>query len=604
MISLPSLACPPTPEGSRCAWLTWAAASAAALVFTAVLGSNVPYWDDWEYVPVLTGHQPLTWGFLWSQHNEHRIPLPRLVYIAAFKLSGGDLRAGMLVDVLMLSLAAALLMRVAARWRGHGSAADGALALALLHPGHVDNLIWTFDVVFVIPALLLSLALATIVGLASVPGRREVLTIAGVGLLLPLCGAPGLVHATALGGWLLLQGVVTRAARDERRASARALPLALGGAVAAVCALYLWRFHRPPAQPEPGGLRSSLVAAGQFLSLSLGPAAGWHWAPVAVALSLATLLTAGAVVRWWWRSSSNRPAAEGLLALAAGQLGLALAVGWGRSGSDAGAGLAPRYVTLSVPLLCWLYVAWCRLPWPRVARVAHVATLLATLWLYPANLAFGMEFGHARRKVLQALVEDLDAGMPLERVVERHGSDVYPSWAPLTQWLRMLRDDRLGPFSPADKIARFHRLYPFFHAPLVDVRQGMLSVRVEEVEGRPALVVHAEGDLVLDVRPGMTRASGSFGLLREPFSRTRPGDPPYDGTHFVARFRSDEGIETELFAKTLNPLRNPGDYGRQVFSVSLPGGGGRLFLGTRFGIPGTNSNGYNDWGYWTGVEIR
>ncbi len=38
--------------------------------------------------------------------------------------------------------------------------------------------------------------------------------------------------------------------------------------------------------------------------------------------------------------------------------------------------------------------------------------------------------------------------------------------------------------------------------------------------------------------------------------------------------------------------------------VSLPGGGGRLFLGTRFGIPGTNSNGYNDWGYWMGVEIR
>ena len=58
----------------------WLALLVAALTFVDRYGSNVPSWDGWDMVPTLTGHQPITAEWLWSQHNEHRVPLPGLSF--------------------------------------------------------------------------------------------------------------------------------------------------------------------------------------------------------------------------------------------------------------------------------------------------------------------------------------------------------------------------------------------------------------------------------------------------------------------------------------------------------------------------------------------
>ena len=71
-----------------------------------MIGTNAPYADEWEFVPALVGAEPaLPW--LWQQHNEHRMVLPRAVYLLLFKLTH-DFRAGMLVQVAMLSCARAI----------------------------------------------------------------------------------------------------------------------------------------------------------------------------------------------------------------------------------------------------------------------------------------------------------------------------------------------------------------------------------------------------------------------------------------------------------------------------------------------------------------
>jgi hypothetical protein len=54
---------------------------AAALWLVASCGSNVPIWDDLGMVPTITNHQPIAVSWLWSQHNEHRAPVPRLLYL-------------------------------------------------------------------------------------------------------------------------------------------------------------------------------------------------------------------------------------------------------------------------------------------------------------------------------------------------------------------------------------------------------------------------------------------------------------------------------------------------------------------------------------------
>src|SRR5438105_8162010 len=67
--------------------------SLAILGFVYLYGANVPYLDDWDIVPALTGNQAVTLRWLWSQHNEHRLPLPRLLLLGLYHLFGFDFRA-------------------------------------------------------------------------------------------------------------------------------------------------------------------------------------------------------------------------------------------------------------------------------------------------------------------------------------------------------------------------------------------------------------------------------------------------------------------------------------------------------------------------------
>ncbi len=60
-------------------WGVWATLLAADLGYVAAFSDEVPFWDDWEFFPQLTGGRPVTLSWLWSAHNEHRIALPRVV---------------------------------------------------------------------------------------------------------------------------------------------------------------------------------------------------------------------------------------------------------------------------------------------------------------------------------------------------------------------------------------------------------------------------------------------------------------------------------------------------------------------------------------------
>src|SRR4051812_11583709 len=84
-------------------WSVWALMCIAALAFVGTFGRNVPYWDEWAMVPFLSGDQAVDARWLWSEHNGHRIPLPRLFLLMLYKLTGADFRAGMYFNVLALA---------------------------------------------------------------------------------------------------------------------------------------------------------------------------------------------------------------------------------------------------------------------------------------------------------------------------------------------------------------------------------------------------------------------------------------------------------------------------------------------------------------------
>src|SRR5262249_40665637 len=110
--------------------------SVALLGFVCFYGGNVPYLDDWDIVPAMTGHQPITFHWLWSQHNEHRLVLPRLLLLGVYQVSGFDFRAGMFFNAAALIVITVLILQAAARIRGKVGLTDAFIPLLLLSWAH------------------------------------------------------------------------------------------------------------------------------------------------------------------------------------------------------------------------------------------------------------------------------------------------------------------------------------------------------------------------------------------------------------------------------------------------------------------------------------
>lgn len=198
----------------------WAALTLAALAFVLTFGSNCPNADEWEFVPALTGHEPLG-PWLWAQHNEHRLPLPRLIYYGLFQLTH-DFRAGAILQVALLSLTSLGLMRLAARLRGSPQWTDLVFPVSLVHVGHWENLLIGYNLCFA-----LILVLETGLGLTALFARPETLfrsgCVAGVLMvLLCLCGGGGVVAAIPVAVWIGYRGTASLIRDARHRSVARA----------------------------------------------------------------------------------------------------------------------------------------------------------------------------------------------------------------------------------------------------------------------------------------------------------------------------------------------------------------------------------------------
>src|SRR5262245_13375668 len=145
-------------------WSIWMMGLLGCLLLVIKYGNSIPYGDEWHgTVPIITGERPLTLQNLWSLHNEHRIFLPRLISWGLLKLSAGDVRAGMLFNVSILALMAALFILAARRLRGWTTYSDAFFPLAMLQLGQWENLLWGFQVTFICPIALVYVFLLVIV---------------------------------------------------------------------------------------------------------------------------------------------------------------------------------------------------------------------------------------------------------------------------------------------------------------------------------------------------------------------------------------------------------------------------------------------------------
>jgi hypothetical protein len=420
----------------------------AALALVASCGTNVPYSDEWEEVPVLTGEQPLNAAWLWSQHLDHRIPLAKLIWIGLLQLTGHDFRAGMVLNVLALAALALALVLTARALRGWTSYSDAFLPLAVLNPGQYENFLWSWQVAFVCSTVLAGTVLVVIVRNKG-PLSPGAAALAGACvLLLPLVGANGLALVPALALWLGYAGFFQWSCPEPQGKRYALFTWTLTTAALLLVALYFYGYARPAGSPPHPGLRASLRTIAQFLSGGLGPAAAPLWPLSGVVLLGVLLLSGGVLLVIWLRQPQDRFRVVGLLLFFGAMASLALGIGWARAGEILWApdpGFHNRYVTLAVPLLCGVYFCWVLYRGPG-GRLAQVALLVLLCLLFQPNVRAGLAGATALRKQCEAFEQDLLAGTPPFILAERHGDAIYWSGEKLAAHLKALHQVGLGRF--------------------------------------------------------------------------------------------------------------------------------------------------------------
>lgn len=122
-----------------------------------------PFWDEWVVVgDIARGNGPGNWAWLWSQQNEHRLLIPRLlVWVDLFGFGGKNVSLFVEIFAVQFFHLAAICFVVERFARVPAflkRSIQGLFAFCLFHPNQVENYTWAFQIVFVLPFALATVA--------------------------------------------------------------------------------------------------------------------------------------------------------------------------------------------------------------------------------------------------------------------------------------------------------------------------------------------------------------------------------------------------------------------------------------------------------------
>lgn len=413
----------PTRRTGQILLALWVILTLSQLAFVLGYGHNQPWADEWEFVPTLTGHEPVGPFFL-QPHNEHRLPLPRSIYIVLWELTH-DFRAGMVIQVGLLSTMAYRGMRLAEWRRGRPHWADAFFPLTLLHVGHCENLLMGYQLCFVLASALAFGVLELAVRATPENGPRTAVLAALASLALALSGGFGIILAMPILVWV-----------GSLILSNRKRYLATGISLVTVVYIgyYFATYERPPDHPPFAwkNWAASVQVAGQFLAISFGIGVGAVWFIVLPLLLMASGIT--------FRT-------RGIFAVASGAILLALAIGASRGGfnSQIEMGLWPRYSVLAWLLIAATFLASLN-SGDALSRWIPIGMVSLAILAYLPNTLYGLSYGIRHHDWMSAIEKQLCAGESADDIVH-HSLEGTGQEERARIGIPMLHRAKIGPFA-------------------------------------------------------------------------------------------------------------------------------------------------------------
>lgn len=141
--------------------------SAAYLLFVAYFAVNAPYEDDWSTVPLINSalHGGLSFAQLWALHDENRMLVPNLVFVASGVATHQDLRTLVTLSAFIFIATFVLLLILFRSYLGRSLTAISVLAVGLVwfSLDEWNNSLWAFQVAWYLILLFLMIMVILLV---------------------------------------------------------------------------------------------------------------------------------------------------------------------------------------------------------------------------------------------------------------------------------------------------------------------------------------------------------------------------------------------------------------------------------------------------------
>ncbi len=376
--------------------------------YLAAYGVNVPYWDDWELVPLLQHFNlgDITFTQLWAQHNENRMLIPNILSTFIYRLTAFDTKAAMYVGACLVTLSFLFLAFIFVKRQGFKLWALAPIAYLFFSLSTSQNILWGFQLAW---HMVLICFLGMIFCLEQSGKNKGAFALS---LLLAVIAS----FSSLQGLFLWPVGIIYLLLNDFTRAQKSTWVIL--GLLAIIFYFIGFNFHSTGGPPISYSLRHPLHSI-QYLLVLIGGSIRWTSAkqPLWIAretIGLFLFLLGGFSIIQSLRHAHEDKAFLAPAALAIFALLFDAAVALGRAGFGLGQALESRYTTYNLLFLIAIYLTLFRLmstaqdPPQRKRRSALFYSFLLVIIIQTAlSCRQGLIVGRYRfhkRKVAQELL--------------------------------------------------------------------------------------------------------------------------------------------------------------------------------------------------------
>lgn len=341
--------------------------------------SSLPYADGWDEAgAVAYGSSPLKPAWLWTQHSEHRLVIPKIflaIDLSLFQAKQIFLLASIWLIQLLHLLLLGWSMRVLGGWSGSvWRTGVGLAAFCLFCPAQWENFVWGFQVCFVLPGLFATASFVALLLYWRNVGQagRHLWTLLLVANLAALAASYSLANGNLL--WLIL----IAAAILLRLPLSAILSFVVTGTMSST--FYLMHYVRPRWHADPLTSLKTPVKLVEYLTGYLGSSWFHRGVHLAAPLGLLALATAVIIVSGFLSYVRTRRAFAIQLALTlVFCLGTVFITALGRLNFGPGQSFASRYQTIA--LLFWCCLGLMAMLWASETPVARFPMIVVQITL-------------------------------------------------------------------------------------------------------------------------------------------------------------------------------------------------------------------------------